>query len=136
MRYPIEIEDIEGMRRLAGIDDVELRSEIRSLRLGDMVKLTFWAGPSSECLFVRITRIRGFKSHLPPEACVALIGAFSISSSSRPRIARFSCSRSTSFRFLIGLVLRVGSANEVAEDLEVGIRAFWRPPDAWQEDSA
>jgi len=75
MRHPIEIEDIEGMRRLAGIDDVELRNEIRALRRGDMVKLTFWAGPTSECLFVRITRIRGitFRGELAnAPACAGL----------------------------------------------------------------
>jgi hypothetical protein len=62
MQYAIEIEDIEGMRRLAGIDDVVLRQDIRALRRGDIVKLTFLAGPRlSECLCVRITRIRGSK---------------------------------------------------------------------------
>jgi hypothetical protein len=60
MRDVIEIEDIEEMRRLAGIDDVELRRDIRSLRIGDIVKLTFSAGPGAcESLFVRITSIRG-----------------------------------------------------------------------------
>ncbi len=60
MRYPIEIENIEAMRRREGIEDVELWEEIRALRVGDMVKLTFLAGPqASETLLVRITSIRG-----------------------------------------------------------------------------
>jgi hypothetical protein len=60
MRHPVEIEDIEGKRRQEGIEDVELREEIRGLRVGDVVKLTFLAGPHSfETLPVRITRIRG-----------------------------------------------------------------------------
>jgi hypothetical protein len=60
MRYAIEIEDIEEMRRAAGIDDAELRRDIRGLRVGDIVKLTFSAGPRAfESLFVRITSIRG-----------------------------------------------------------------------------
>ncbi len=60
MRYPIEIENIEDMRRREGIEDVELWEEIRALQVGDMVKLTFLAGPHvSETLLVRITSIRG-----------------------------------------------------------------------------
>jgi hypothetical protein len=60
MRYPIEIEDIEEKRRQEGIEDVELREEIRGLRVGDLVKLTFVAGPGTlETLFVRITSIHG-----------------------------------------------------------------------------
>ena len=59
MRNSIEIEDIEEMRRAAGIDDVELRHDIRGLRAGDIVKLTFSAGPRAfESLSVRITSIR------------------------------------------------------------------------------
>ncbi len=78
MRYVIEIEDIEGMRRLAGIDDLELRRDIGLLRRGDIVKLTFWAGPRwSESLPVRITRVRGsqFRGELADTpACAALSG--------------------------------------------------------------
>src|SRR5258708_6931518 len=40
MRHHIELENIEDMRREAGIDDVELREEIRGLRVGDSVRLT------------------------------------------------------------------------------------------------
>ena len=60
MRNIIVVEDIESMRLRQGIDDAELREAIRSLRVGDLVKLTFLAGPHSfETLLVRITRIRG-----------------------------------------------------------------------------
>lgn len=60
MRNIVEIENIEEMRRQEGIDDVELRLEIRNLRVGAIVKLTFLT--SSKCretLLVRITSIRG-----------------------------------------------------------------------------
>ena len=57
---PVEIENIEEMRRREGIDDIELRKEIRGLRVGDFVKLTIVAGPTLfETLPVRITSIRG-----------------------------------------------------------------------------
>jgi hypothetical protein len=60
MRDPIEIEDIEELRRQEGIEDVVLRAEIRGLRVGNFVKLTFLTGAHSfETLLVRITRIRG-----------------------------------------------------------------------------
>jgi hypothetical protein len=62
MKNPVEIENIEGMRCRAGIDDVELRDQIRSLRVGDTVNLTFLkdaASPTGETLPVRITFIRG-----------------------------------------------------------------------------
>jgi hypothetical protein len=56
MRKVVEIEDIEQRRRRAGIDDVELRSEIRGLRVGDVVRVTFLTGTTSfETLSVRIT---------------------------------------------------------------------------------
>jgi hypothetical protein len=56
----VEIENIEEMRRQEGIDDVELRVEIRGLKVGDFVKLTLLIGTTSfETLLVRITRIRG-----------------------------------------------------------------------------
>jgi hypothetical protein len=56
----VEIENIEEMRRLVGIDDADLRMEIRALKVGDFVKLTFLSGASSfETLLVRITSIRG-----------------------------------------------------------------------------
>ncbi len=63
MRNSIVVEDIEGMRRRQGIDDVELREEIRGLKIGDFVKLTLLTRTGSyagETLLVRITRIRGF----------------------------------------------------------------------------
>src|SRR5262249_51221317 len=60
MRHPVEIEDIEEMRRREGIEDIELRDEIRGLQVGDFVKLTLRAGTKSfETLLVRITSIRG-----------------------------------------------------------------------------
>ena len=62
MAKPVEIENIEEMRRRVGIDDVELRQAIRGLRIGDYVKLTLRTGATSsagEVFLVRITRIRG-----------------------------------------------------------------------------
>jgi hypothetical protein len=62
MRDSVAIENIEEMRRLEGIEDVELRRAIRALRAGDFVKLTLLTGPtpfSGETLLVRITRIQG-----------------------------------------------------------------------------
>ena len=62
MRNPVRIEDIEGMRRQAGIDDVELREEVRRLEIGDLVKLTFLTSINSfggETLVVRVTQIHG-----------------------------------------------------------------------------
>jgi hypothetical protein len=62
MRNPIAIENIEDLRRRQGIDDVELRAEIRGLQIGDFVKLTFLPDTKSltgETLRVRITSIRG-----------------------------------------------------------------------------
>ena len=62
MRTPIGIENIEGMRLRASIDDAELREAIRCLQVGDSVKLTLLAGAPSltgETLVVRITHIRG-----------------------------------------------------------------------------
>jgi hypothetical protein len=63
MRGRVAIEDIDNLRRLAGINDVDLRDEIRGLRAGDHVKLIFRlaAGPGTggEPLRVRITSVRG-----------------------------------------------------------------------------
>ncbi len=60
MRNLVEIENIEEMRRRQGIEDVELHGEIRALRSGDFVKLTFIAPTgSSETLRVRITSLKG-----------------------------------------------------------------------------
>jgi hypothetical protein len=62
MRARVEIQNIEDMRRRAGIEDVELREAIRGLRVGAFVKLTLLAGAQAvagETLLVRITSIRG-----------------------------------------------------------------------------
>lgn len=60
MQTTVEIENIEEIRRQEGIDDVELRIEIRGLKAGDFVKLTFLGDTKSfETLMVRITSIRG-----------------------------------------------------------------------------
>jgi hypothetical protein len=63
VRLPIEIEDIDYLRRKEGIDDVELHDEIRALRIGDYVRLTFLVRDrfisTGETLLVRITRIQG-----------------------------------------------------------------------------
>ena len=60
MDNPVEIQDIEEMRRKEGIDDVRLRVEIRGLKVGDLVKLSLATGMASfETLAVRITSSRG-----------------------------------------------------------------------------
>ncbi len=60
MRARVEIQNIDEMRLEAGIDDVDLRSEIRGLHVGDLVNLTFLAGTTTcETLPVRITSING-----------------------------------------------------------------------------
>ena len=61
MRKSVEIENIEAMRFNEGINDVELREEIRSLAVGDFVKLTFLSGSPAkgESLLVQITSIEG-----------------------------------------------------------------------------
>ena len=67
MRNPVEIENIEEMRRREGIDDVQLRVEIRGLKIGDFVKLTLLTGATTfETVSVRITSIRdsGFRGKL------------------------------------------------------------------------
>ena len=56
MHRTIEIEDIEYLRRRSGIEDIKLQEDVRRLRVGDIVKLTFLVGSSSgETLSVRIT---------------------------------------------------------------------------------
>jgi hypothetical protein len=81
MPNAVVIENIEEMRRLVGIDDAELRVEIRTLKAGDFVKLTFLIGASSfETLLVRITSIRGsaFRGKLaekPSAASLRKLGA-------------------------------------------------------------
>jgi hypothetical protein len=62
MGKAVAIEDIEEMRRRAGIDDVELREAVRRLRVGDRVRLTLLAGPertAGKTLWFRITRVQG-----------------------------------------------------------------------------
>jgi len=84
MRPAIEIEDIEEKRRQAGIDDVDLRQEIRGLRVGDVVKLTFMAGPHVfETLPVRITSMRGlaFRGTLAHKATAAGLSTVRVGSS-------------------------------------------------------
>jgi hypothetical protein len=77
----IELENIEEIRRQEGIDDVELRVEIRALKVGDLVRITFLTGTTSfETLLVRITSIRGsaFRGKLakrPSSAGLRKLGA-------------------------------------------------------------
>ncbi|HLN27542.1 MAG TPA: hypothetical protein VK395_07335 [Gemmataceae bacterium] len=62
MHLRFDIEDIDYLRRKEGIDDVELHEDIRGLRIGDHVRLTFLVKDKSltrETLLVRITRIQG-----------------------------------------------------------------------------
>jgi hypothetical protein len=60
MGNPVEIQDIEEMRRNEGIDDVKLRLDIRGLKAGDFVKLSLLTGTATfETLLVRITSVRG-----------------------------------------------------------------------------
>jgi hypothetical protein len=62
MRDPVELENIEEMRRREGIDDVKLEEEMRGLQVGDLVRLTFLtkAAPVvGETLLVRMTSISG-----------------------------------------------------------------------------
>jgi hypothetical protein len=55
----VEIQDVEWLRQQAGIDDVELRRQVRRLRVGDVVRLTFLAGGGKfETIRVRITSVR------------------------------------------------------------------------------
>jgi hypothetical protein len=106
----IVIEDIEGMRRCAGINDVELRAAIGALKSGDYVRLTFVVGSGShaaETLRVRITRVRGneFRGKLtdPPAfrslsglnsgSAIAFTASHIHSLAAGPRPARKSMSR-------------------------------------------
>lgn len=73
MLDPVEIENIYELRRREGIEDVELRMQIRRLKVGDSVKLTFLTATqlfSGETLPVQITSItaaalRGKLAHRP-----------------------------------------------------------------------
>ena len=62
MGHGVLIENIEEMRCREGIYDVELCEEMRGLRIGDLVNLTFLADQArsaGETLPVRITCIQG-----------------------------------------------------------------------------
>jgi hypothetical protein len=59
MRTHVAIENIEEMRQNQGIDDVELRMEVRDLKAGDLVRITLLGSASAETLTVRITSIVG-----------------------------------------------------------------------------
>ncbi len=80
MPKTFELEDIEELRRQAGIDDLELRQAIRSLGKGDFVKLTAVTGQATfETLVVRITSVRAnaFRGKLarrPVSKCLAKLG--------------------------------------------------------------
>lgn len=76
----IEIQDIEGMRQQAGIDDVEVRRQVGGLRVGDVVRLTFLAsGGRSETLRVRIKSVRRprFTGELESAATLPCLAALS-----------------------------------------------------------
>jgi hypothetical protein len=60
----VEIENIKEMRNRRGIDDADLRQEIRGLQIGDVVRLTLGSGTEpfgGETLLVRITCIKGLR---------------------------------------------------------------------------
>src|SRR4051794_12900451 len=60
MAMIVEIENIEEMRLREGIDDIELRMEIRELKVGDFVRLTISKGTKFHAtMLVRVTQIRG-----------------------------------------------------------------------------
>src|SRR5437764_13666100 len=63
MRDAVRIEEIEEMRCQQGIDDGELREQIRGLVVGSLVKLTLLSGAepfTGRVVLVRITSIRGW----------------------------------------------------------------------------
>jgi hypothetical protein len=85
MQNPVEIENIEEMRRQEGIDDVELEGAIRGLQVGDTVKLTFLCGTGSlskETVPVRITGIAGgaLRGELVREPTCAALAHFAVGS--------------------------------------------------------
>src|SRR5262249_12815937 len=76
MRITMEIENIEAMRRLQGIDDAELHQEIRALQKGDCVKLTLLPlnkASSGDLLGIKIIRIEGnsFRGRLAKKPALA-----------------------------------------------------------------
>jgi hypothetical protein len=81
MRQPIEIEDIEQLRREQGIEDVELREEIRTLGIGDHVRVTLLNSAVTsrgETVVVRITSIKGptFRGKLATQPMSAALARF------------------------------------------------------------
>jgi hypothetical protein len=62
MRTSVRIENIEELRRREGIDDVELREDVRALGVGDLVRVTLLTDDpafSGETVTVRLTGING-----------------------------------------------------------------------------
>jgi hypothetical protein len=85
MRKPVEIENIEEMRRREGIEDVELREGICRLHVGDFVKVTLLSRGTplrGETLCVRITGIKGatFRGKLASTPAVADLGELRVGS--------------------------------------------------------
>jgi hypothetical protein len=83
MPKTVRIEDIEGMRRREGIDDVELREEISDLHVGDVVRVTLLAdavSPVKETVTVRITRIddRSFQGKLTVQPVLKELSHFQV----------------------------------------------------------
>jgi hypothetical protein len=79
--HAVLIEDIAGRRRREGIDDPDLRAEIRGLAVGDLVRLTLRAEQSGtgETVVVRITEIggggfRGALAGKPASKALAALG--------------------------------------------------------------
>jgi hypothetical protein len=82
MEHAVLIEDIAGRRRREGIDDPDLRDDIRGLAVGDLVRLTLRAeeAHTGETVVVRITEIgtAGFRGALagrPASKTLAALGA-------------------------------------------------------------
>jgi hypothetical protein len=62
MQNPVRIENIEELRRREGIDDAELREDVRALGLGHLVRVTLLTDDPSfagETVVVRLTGING-----------------------------------------------------------------------------
>jgi hypothetical protein len=60
VKHTSHLEDIEALRLRQGIDDVELREEVRRLGPGACVRVTFLGTlRPNETLMVRITRVTG-----------------------------------------------------------------------------
>ena len=81
MGHTVLIEDIGGMREREGIDDVDLRDDIRGLGVGDLVRLTLKTdqSPTGETVVVRFTGVsgavfRGALADKPVSKCLANLG--------------------------------------------------------------